>query len=279
MPTTSAQAKASAEIIGEGLILGRTGEVLQPMVDATGALGSGFVPTPSNARMALQGLLPLKATLVQVYNTHLAQNASSKPDIRAARELVLPEAGMYTPVSLAVRDSGVDTARFGRQVLRGADGQPALMAFDKYGRPGTGELAVIPGDLRARLPQLIARTKGVPELQSNIDNPEASQVKQQLSTLPSEPFTTMIEEINLTGNDAHGTRGGHRDGQLRPCRQASCQRLPGAEPAAGRRAGGLVGHLDGRTAGGQSGGQAAGGEPDADARGADRLDHPQRRTQ
>ena len=164
MPTTSAQAKASAEIIGEGLILGRTGEVLQPMVDATGALGSGFVPTPSNARMALQGLLPLKATLVQVYNTHLAQNASSKPDIRAARELVLPEAGMYTPVSLAVRDSGVDTAtpvslavrdsgvdtaRFGRQVLRGADGQPALMAFDKYGRPGTGELAVIPGDLRA----------------------------------------------------------------------------------------------------------------------------------
>ena len=279
MPTTSAQAKASAEIIGEGLILGRTGEVLQPMVDATGALGSGFVPTPSNARMALQGLLPLKATLVQVYNTHLAQNASSKPDIRAARELVLPEAGMYTPVSLAVWDSGVDTARFGRQVLRGADGQPALMAFDKYGRPGTGELAVIPGDLRARLPQIIARTKGVPELQSNIDNPEASQVKQQLSTLPSEPFTTMIEEINLTGNDAHGTRGGHRDGQLRPCRQASCQRLPGAEPAAGRRAGGLVGHLDGRTAGGQSGGQAAGGEPDADARGADRLDHPQRRTQ
>ena len=249
------------------------------MVDATGALGSGFVPTPSNARMALQGLLPLKATLVQVYNNYLAQNASSKPDIRAARELVLPEAGMYTPVSLAVRDSGVDTARFGRQVLRGADGQPALMAFDKYGRPGTGELAVIPGDLRARLPQIIARTKGVPELQSNIDNPEASQVKQQLSTLPSEPFTTMIEEINLTGNDAHGTRGGHRDGQLRPCRQAACQRLPGAAPAAGRRAGGLVGHLDGRTAGGQSGGQAAGGEPDADARGADRLDHPQRRTQ
>lgn len=126
---TSAQAKASAEIIGEGLILGRTGEVLQPMVDATGALGSDFVPTPSNARMALQGLLPLKATLVQVYNNYLAQNASSKPDIRAARDLVLPEAGMYTPVSLAVWDSGVDTARFGRQVLRGADGQPAADGF------------------------------------------------------------------------------------------------------------------------------------------------------
>lgn len=46
----------------------------------------------------------------------------------------------------------------------------------------------------------------------------------------------MIEEINLTGNDAHGTRGGHRDGQLRPCRQAACQRLPGAAPAAGWRA-------------------------------------------
>ena len=199
------QAKASAEIIGEGLILGRTREVLQPMVDSTGALGTDFMPTLINARLALQGVLPVKATLIEVYSAYLAANASSKPDIWAAREVVLPEAGKYTPVTLAVWDSGVDTALFGRQVVRASDGQPALLAFDKYNRPASGDLMDIPADLRARLPQFIARTKGFSDLQSNIDSAEASEVKQQLSTLAPEQFKTVIEEINLTGNYEHGT--------------------------------------------------------------------------
>ena len=199
------QAKASAEIIGEGLIMGRTREVLQPMADATGALGSDFMPALINARLALLGVLPIKATLIEVYGAYLAQNTTSKPDIWATRDVALPEGGQYTPVTLAVWDSGVDTALFGRQVLRGADGQPALLAFDKYSRPTTGELMAIPAELRARLPQFIARTKGFSDLQSNIDSPEAGQVKQQLSSLAPEQFKTVIEEINLTGNYEHGT--------------------------------------------------------------------------
>ena len=199
------QAKASAEIIGEGLIMGRTREVLQPMADATGALGSDFMPALINARLALLGVLPIKATLTEVYGAYLAQNTTSKPDIWATRDVALPEGGQYTPVTLAVWDSGVDTALFGRQVLRGADGQPALLAFDKYSRPTTGELMAIPAELRARLPQFIARTQGFSDLQSNIDSPEASQVKQQLSGLAPEQFKTVIEELNLTGNYEHGT--------------------------------------------------------------------------
>ena len=63
----------------------------------------------------------------------------------------------------------------------------------------------IPADLRARLPQMIARTKGFSDLQSNIDSPEAAQVKQLLSTLAPGQYKTVIEEINLTGNYEHGT--------------------------------------------------------------------------
>ena len=197
--------KASAELIGEGLILGRIREVLQPMADATGTLSSEFAPALVNARFALLSVLPLKRTLIDVYATYLAQHKVNKPDIWAARDVVLPEGGNFKPVTLAVWDSGVDTALFGRQVQRGADGQPAVLAFDKYSRPASGELQAIPAELRAKLPQLIARTQGFADLQANIDSPEASEVKQQLSTLAPEQFKTVIEEINLTGNFEHGT--------------------------------------------------------------------------
>ena len=197
--------KASAELIGEGMILGRSREVLQPMVDASGVLSSEFAPALVNARFTLVAVLPLKRTLIDVYAGYLAQHQINKRDIWAAREVVLPEAGNFKPVTLAVWDSGVDTALFGRQVQRGADGQPAVLAFDKYSQPASGELQAIPAELRARLPQLIARTQGFADLQANIDSPEASEVKQQLSTLAPGQFKTVIEEINLTGNFEHGT--------------------------------------------------------------------------
>ncbi len=197
--------KASAELIGEGLILGRIREVLQPMTDATGTLSSEFAPALVNARFALLSVLPLKRTLIDVYAGYLAQHQVKKADIWAARDVVLPEGGNFKPVTLAVWDSGVDTPLFGRQVQRGADGQPAVLAFDKYSRQTSGELQVIPAELRARLPQLIARTKGFADLQANIDSPEASEVKQLLSTLAPEQFKTVIEELNLIGGFEHGT--------------------------------------------------------------------------
>lgn len=59
--------------------------------------------------------------------------------------------------------------------------------------------------MRARLPQLIARTKGFSDMQSNIDSPEASAVKQLLSSLPPARFKEVIEELRLVGGYEHGT--------------------------------------------------------------------------
>ncbi len=52
----------------------------------------------------------------------------------------LPRRAGAQPVRIAVWDSGVDTALFGKQVLRDGGGQPLLIAFDKYSRPALGEL-------------------------------------------------------------------------------------------------------------------------------------------
>ena len=199
------QAKAGAELMGEALMLGRVREVLQPMASAAGELSNEFAPMLVNARFGLQAVLPLKAMLVEVYSSYLARHKVQKADIWAARDITLPADGRHSPVALAEWDSGVDTALFPGQLLRQADGSPALMAFDKYSRPATGVLQPIPSELAARMPQLIARTKGFSDLQSNFDSAEATQVKQLLSTLAPAQYKSLVEELGLAGNYEHGT--------------------------------------------------------------------------
>ena len=197
--------KAGAETMGEGRLIGFLREVVQPTVDANGALSSEYAPALVNIRVTLTAALPLKQTLVDTYNTWLAANKVSKPDIWAARDVTLPAKPDAKPVVVAVWDSGSDTSLFGKQVVREKNGKPAVIAFDKYSRPATGELIPINADLRARLPQMKARSKGFSDLQSNIDSPEASEVKSFMSTLTPEQYKVAIEELGLTGNYEHGT--------------------------------------------------------------------------
>ena len=193
--------KSAAEIAGEGLVLGRVREVLQPLADTNGSLSSDAAPGVINARLALTMTVPLKAVWLQNFGTYLAANKIDKPDIWAARNFALPASGPYTPVAVAVWDSGVESALFKSQKTN----PPMVIGFDKYGKPANTELAPLPEAVLAKLPQMTARTKGFSDLQSNIDSPEASEVKRFLSTLPPDQFKPAIEEINLIGNFEHGT--------------------------------------------------------------------------
>ncbi len=193
--------KSAAEIAGEGLVLGRVREVLQPLADTNGSLSSDAAPGVINARLALTMTVPLKAVWLESFSTYLAANKIDKPDIWAARNFALPASGPYTPVAVAVWDSGVETALFKSQMTN----PPLVIGFDKYAKAANTELAPLPDAVRAKLPQMTARTKGFSDLQSNIDSPEASEVKRFLSTLPPDQFKPAIEEINLIGNFEHGT--------------------------------------------------------------------------
>jgi Subtilase family len=197
--------KASAELIGEALILGRIREVMQPIVDKGGVLSSEFAPGVISARYALLVTLPLKATFTEAFTTYLAAHKVVKNDIWAARDVTLDEGARHTPVTVAVWDSGVDTQLFGKQVRRGAHGAPLVIAFDKYSRAARGELQPISKELQARLPAMKSRTKGLSDMQSNIDSAEASEVKAYLSTLAPDQYKTAMEELNLAGNYMHGT--------------------------------------------------------------------------
>ena len=199
------QFKSGAELIGESLILGGVRDRLQPTVDkAGGAISSELAPAIVSARYGLVARLPLKQTLIDTYSAYLAANKVEKADIWAARNVTLPAGRPYAPVKIAIWDSGVDSRIFGDRVVK--DGaNAAYIAFDRYGNPDKGELTPIPEPLRAKIPSMKARTKGLSDLQANIDTPEAAEVKKLLSTLKKEEYKSVIEELTLAGIYAHGT--------------------------------------------------------------------------
>ena len=197
--------KASAELIGEALILGRIREVMQPIVDTSGALSSEFAPGVVGARYSWLLSLPLKATFTDVFTSYLAANKVQKADIWAARDVTLKPGEGKATVNVAVWDSGVDTKLFGQQVMRDRKGAPLVIAFDKYSRAAKGELQPIPPELQGQLPAMKSRTKGLSDLQSNIDSAEASEVKTFLSKLAPDQYKSAMEELGLVGNYSHGT--------------------------------------------------------------------------
>ena len=199
------EAKASAELLGEGRVYGFINEVLQPTADKSGSLSNELAPGLINARYTLQLRLPLKQTLVDTYGAYLAAHKVEKPDIWAARDVKLEPGRGYTPVVIAIWDSGVDTAIFKQQVIRDASGKPVLIGFDKYSNPANTELDALTPQLQSRLPAMRANTKGFSDLQSNVDSPEATAVKQLLSTLPREKYKPTVEELIFAGNYMHGT--------------------------------------------------------------------------
>ena len=198
--------KSGAEIIGEALLMGGVRDRLQPVVDkAGGVLSSDFAPAIVRTRFALVARLPLKQTLVDTYGAYLAANKVEKADIWAARDVELPKGGKYAPVRIAVWDSGVDAPIFRDSLVTDGAGKPLFIAFDVHENPSKSELVPIPAELRGRLPTMTSRRTGRSDLQSNLDSPEASEVKAALSQLKRDEYKAVVEELSLAGNYSHGT--------------------------------------------------------------------------
>ena len=199
-------AKSGAELMGESLIMGNVRNRLQPVVlKAGGVLSSDLAPAIVYARYALVERLPLKAVLVETLSEYLAANKTEKPDIWKARDVALAPDEKLAPVRIAVWDSGIDTALFGKAIVADESRRPVSIAFDKYGNASRELLVPIPPELQSKLPRLKSRMKGLSDMRSNIDSPEATEVKRVLSTMPRDEYAAVIEELSLVGNYSHGT--------------------------------------------------------------------------
>ncbi|MGO9129494.1 MAG: S8 family serine peptidase [Bryobacteraceae bacterium] len=200
------QQKASAEIISSSLLVGQIQAMLDPALKQNGGtLSSDMAHGLPNTRFALTEVIPLQSTLVAVYGDYLTAHRMTKQDIWAARSVQLQAGQGYTPVNVAVWDSGVDTGIFKDRLVRDQSGKPELIAFDLESRPSSGELFPLTPEQQKKVPTLKTESKAFSDMQANLDTPEASALKKTLSALKPDQVKPFIEDLSLAGDYMHGT--------------------------------------------------------------------------
>lgn len=212
-----ASARGRAQMMSRDLILGQVKSGLDPVVEQskgvlTGDLAGGLV----SLRLALDHMLQLQPGIVEVYGAILDANKVERKDLWSPMQVTLTEAA--APVVVAIWDSGVDTAIFSdrlftntKETLNGKDddGNGFVddvhgIAFDLWNNP-TPELLHPVTDLKNDRALVESYTKGLMDLQANVDSQDSQKLRQYLSGLKAEQVGDFLEDLGLYGNVMHGT--------------------------------------------------------------------------
>lgn len=214
--------KGYLEYVSEGLLIGNLETSLDPPAAEKGALSQQLADNILGAAYTLSSILPNKAALHAAYAAVVdSHKEASKPDIWAARDVVLDPASSLSPVLVAIWDSGVDLgiAALGDQAWingkeipgNGQDDDGNGLADDVSGIGFT-----LHGDYTPKLlfpirdvgadPAVYQQySKGFSDLQANVDSAEATELKQKLSSLPKDEYKPFVEGLSAYSVYAHGT--------------------------------------------------------------------------
>jgi subtilisin family serine protease len=213
------QAKGRAEMVSRALIIGGMQGQIDPVVEASGGELSGDMARGLiGARAALDVILPLNPMVAEVYADIINSRKAAAVDIWKDRAVSLAESDRATPVVVAIWDSGVDVALFSHRLWtnpnetingRDDDGNGFIddvhgIAYDLDARPVPALLCGLE-ELRNDRDLVVTHTKGLSDLQSNVDSPERAALLTYLRSLQPDQVTAFREDLGLFGNHAHGT--------------------------------------------------------------------------
>jgi subtilisin family serine protease len=215
-------AKGSTEILSNALVLGNLESSYQPVLDKTGGrLSYDIASNLVAVSFTLDYFIPHAPLVNEVYAAHIAANDVSKPDIWESRKVALAADAKASPVVVAVWDSGVDTdifAKGGQLWVNGGeipdngrdDDQNGYVddvhgvAYDLHANKEVSLLYPI-GKISEDEALLQRQIKGMGDIRSNVDSPEAAALRKRLAALSQDEVKTFLESLNLYGNYAHGT--------------------------------------------------------------------------
>lgn len=245
--------KGYLEYVSEGLILGGLETSLDPPAAESGRLSQQLAGDILGAAYTLSVVIPNRDALHAAYASVVdAHKEALKPDIWAARDVVLEASAKLAPVRVAVWDSGVDfgIGPLGRQAWvngrevpgNGKDDDGNGLADDVNGIGWTLYGDYTP-DVLYPIRALVADplefqkySKGFSDLRADVDSDEAAELKLKLSSLPKEQYQPFVEGLGAYGNYAHGTHvagiavAGNPAAQLMAARITFDHRIIGDRP-------------------------------------------------
>jgi subtilisin family serine protease len=212
------QTKSQLEMVSEGLLLGILKERIEPVVAESGELSGAFAGTLVGFRSMFTFGLRVRDDMVAVLQAVVNENRSEKTDIWPARELDLTHEDGLVDVLVAVWDTGVDTALFGRQVFvnqgerfdgTDTDGNGFVddvhgIAYDLHSLPATGELYPM-DDATRPIPELQDWAKGLFDMRAAIDSPQAQALRARFASLGPDDVKPFLEDLTRYTLYAHGT--------------------------------------------------------------------------
>jgi len=213
--------KGRTEILTRAFVLGNLDSSYQPIVDNTGGeISYDIASSLVGVSFTLDHFIADAGLVNEVFAAHIAAHDVVKPDIWEARKVDLSENKKATPVVVSVWDSGVDTNIFEKtgQLWRNDKEIPANNVDDDsngyvddvygiaYDLHSNKELFLLypMGELRDET-RMQRQAKGIGDIVSNVDSPEAGELRKYLSELPQDQVKGFLESLSLYGNYAHGT--------------------------------------------------------------------------
>ncbi|UCE59195.1 MAG: S8 family serine peptidase [Phycisphaerales bacterium] len=212
------EAKGRTEMRSEKLMMGMIKARLDPIVAQTGTASADIARGIIGMKVALKVHIPLKDDLLEVYSTVIDEHRVAKKDIWEARSVALSAKQNLTPVTVAIWDTGTDTAVFPGQLF--VNPNEKLDGTDTDGNGFVDDVHGIGFDLESeRTPHLLCsldeltidvdtafkNAKGFSDMQAAIDSPEASAIKKTFATLEQDEVKTFIENLTLYSYHMHGT--------------------------------------------------------------------------
>ena len=211
--------KGGYEIVNENLIIGILQSQYDPAAKKTGIISGEIARAIIGDRISIEKMLPYKNIIVDVLQKYIDNNKVEKKNIWAERDVSFSGEKNLKTVVIGIWDTGVDPSVYGplmfqnkKEILDGKDndGNGYIddingIAYTLDNTRTTGALYPLDENQRKRYPEMISQIKGLNDIQSNIESPEAKDLKQKMSNLKPVEVSSFIEELNLYGTYAHGT--------------------------------------------------------------------------
>jgi subtilisin family serine protease len=200
------------------LLVGAAEQRLDPAMKE-GTLPQDLAVSALGIAFTLREVLPHRDAMVKVLQETVDAHAIDKPDIWAARAVVLGGNERLTPAVIAVWDTGVDVKLFpGRLWVNrkevpgnGKDDDRNGFVDDVNGIAWSWTGERLTGLLRpveipaGQLADATRDMKAFSEMQSGLDTPDTAALKKKMAALPRDQVKTFIESLSFFGDYAHGT--------------------------------------------------------------------------